>query len=316
MMTGNGRVVTDLSLLVAFVVGATVVLLVPGVPWQVEWLVAVPLVLVVPGYAVVAALFPAGPTDPRTDSRHLGSPGWAVRIALMLVLSAVVVAVIGVLLALAGWLLLVPVVLALAGITAVGAVVAHVRRRNIAVERRSNPGALFRFGSLPARLNLSKLQTVAFVAGTLMLVGAVAGTAASPTQGASFSEASLLAGGDTDDLLGANSTVTLVDGEANAVHLRLQNHEGRQTTYRLVGQLQRVASDGTVLESVTVDEGQVPVAAGDTAVVARQIDPSMTGDSLRLQYLVYTDAVPADPAPGNADLALRHWVEAVEGGTE
>lgn len=306
--------VTDLSLVLALVVVAVLALLVPGVPQVVEWAVAIPLVLVAPGYAVVVALFPASPSAGRPMSSRVIAPGWTARVAMMLVSSVLVVGIVGVVLSLLGILTLVPVVLALAASTLTGLGIAWSRRQDSAFDQRSDP--LAGIGSLSDRSGLSTLQTVTLAAGTVALVGAVALTGASPAQDASFSEASLLAGEDTDTFLGSNGNVTFVANESNAVHLRVQNHEGAETTYHVVGTIQRVGSDGTVLESERVDAGQQTVSAGNSAVFYRHIAPSTTGDALRLQYLIYTESIPANPRVGNADLTLRHWVEVVEEGQQ
>lgn len=312
-MTRYDRV-TDLSLVGTLVVVAVLALLVPGVPRLVEWAVAVPLVLIAPGYAVVTALFPASPSAGQPISSRVSAPGWAARVAMTLVSSVLVVALVGVVLSLVGVLTLLTVVLALAASTLGGLAIAWSRRRDVAVEQRSDP--LAGIGSPSDRSGLSMLQTVALAAGTVALVGAVALTGASPPQDESFSEASLLESEDTDEFLGSNGNVTFVAGESNAVHLRVQNHEGAETTYHVVGTLQRVGPEGTVLESQRIDAGQQTVSAADSAIFYRQITPSMTGEALRLQYLVYTGSIPADPRVENADLTLRHWVEVVEEGQQ
>ncbi|WP_324760565.1 DUF1616 domain-containing protein [Haloarcula sp. GH36] len=305
-MRGPGRV-TDLSVVGLFVVVAVLVLTVLDAPRAAVWAVAIPLVLVAPGYTIVAALFPAGPSAGRSAGSPSRSPGWAARVGMVLVTSVLVVAVIGVLLSLGGVLRQVLVVRALAASVVVGLVIAWYRRRQIAPDQRSDPFLGVR--SLPDRTGLSGFQTAALAVGMVALVAAVAVTGASPEPTESFSEASLLAGGETDELLGSNGTVTFVAGEPNAVHLRIQNHEGTETTYHIVGTLQRVGPNGTVLDSQRVDSGQRTVSAGTSAVLRRQVSPPTTGDRVRLQYLVYTGSVPNDPTVENASLTLRHWIE-------
>lgn len=298
--------VTDLTLVGAVLLAAVGALLVPGVPWPIEWAVAIPLVLFVPGYTVVVALFPASPAA--ADR----SPGWAARVAIALVTSVLVVAVIGTVLSLAGVLRLAPVVLAIVGTTAIGAVLAHRRRQAVAVADRSDIYATVTLDSVPARAGLSGLQTGALVVGVVVLVGTVAVTAAAPAQGASFSEASLLADGTDDQLLGADDNVTLEANQPTTVQLRIQNHEGATTTYYIVGRLQRLGPNGSVRAAQTVTEGQGTVDAGKTEIFDQDVEPSMTGDRLRLQFLVYTESVPTTPSTQTADLTLHHWVTVEE----
>lgn len=306
--------VTDLSVLGGFVVVALLALSIPGVPRLFEWVVAIPLVLIAPGYPIVAALFPTRPSAGRGTSHRSEAPGWAARVAITLVSSVVVVGILGTALSLLGAIRLVPVVVAVAASALGGLLVAWYRRRNVVEEQRSDP--LVGLASIGKPSGLSRVQTIALAVGAIALVGAVAVTGALPAEDASYSEASLLAGDDAEAFLGSNGTVTFVAGESNAVHLRVHNHEGSETTYHIVGTLQRVGSDGTVLESQRVDAGQQTVSAGNSQVFYRDLNPSMTGDVLRLQYLLYTGSVPADPSVENADLTLRHWVAVVEEGQQ
>lgn len=312
--SARGGVVTDLGLLVVLVAGAAVALLLPGVPWPVEWAFAIPLVLLLPGYALVAALFPARPDASQWDPGHLTSPGWGARAAMSLVASALVVAVVGVLLSSVGALRLVPVVLALGGVTCSGALVARIRRSGVDVDDRADPVSAASLRTTPSRLGISGVQAVTLAVAVLVLVGTLGFAGGTPTQGTAYSEASLLT--NDGELLGADETLTLVSGEETAVQVRVANHEGGPTTYEIVGQLQRVGPNGTVLDQQQIDRGQVRVAAEETAVVERQIEPATTGEALRLQYLVYTGSVPDEPGSGTADLSLRLWVEATgEGAT-
>lgn len=307
----RGRGLTDVALVVVLVAGATVALLLPGVPRQIRWALGVPFVLLLPGYVIVAALFPARPTIEQTAGPE--SPGWPARFGLSLVGSGIVVAVVGVALSVGGVLRLVPVVLTLAAITGVGALATWIRRRGVDAPTRADPFGVVSLRGLSGRLGLSTLQTVTFGVAVIALVGAVAYAGGTPMVEDPYSEVSLLGGEDSETLLGANDTVTLQNGAENAVSLRLENHEGQSTTYGIVGQVQRIGPDGTVLETQEVDRGQITVADGETVVVDRRIDPGMTGDAIRLRYLVYEGSIPDDPGAENADLVVRHWIEVSEG---
>lgn len=302
-MTDARRFDRDLLAVAAFAVVGAAVLLVAS-PAQFGWAVGVPFVLVVPGYAVVAALFPAAPVaDP-------DAPGWVIRAALTLVGSVLVVGVVGTPLAVLGVLSLAPVVLALGAVTVLGIGVAFYRRRRLPVDRRADPTRSLAVRSFPERLGLSGLQSAALVLAVLALVGAVAATGPTTGDRASFSEATLVDGPDGDNRV--NGTVTLDNGTANTVYIRLTNHERAETTYTVLGQIQHV-ENGTVTETRTVADEQVTVGDGRTTVLATDVDPETDGERLRLRYLVYTGSSPARPGPHSADLTLRQWVR-TEGG--
>lgn len=292
---------TDLGLAAGVLVGAAVALLVPGVPWPVEWAVGLPLLVVLPGYAVVAALFPAAP---ESDDRG-GTPGWAARLALSLVSSAVVVAVVGVLLAAVGRLALGPFVLLLVGLSLAGLGVATVRRRAL-------PGgrgwSVDRSDAVVSGVTGSRTQTVVLGVATVALAGALVFAGGTVASGDPYSEVYLSAPDDGGDLRPVNGTMTLAAGADNAVSLTVENHEGVETEYGVVVLLQRVEGDGTVSDQQRLDRFDASLDADETGRYERTLSPSMTGDRLRLRTLVYKGGVPDGTAPTEADLTLRHWV--------
>lgn len=312
---------TDLLLVDAVVTITIAGFLLFDLPRSVEWPLAVLFVLVLPGYVLVAAMFPTSPNvrwlfavRPNTDSplgRPYG-PGWALRVAMSLLGSLLVVSIVGILLSAFGVFRLTPVVIGIGGITFAGSMVAWVRRRRVPPDWRADPAAGGTPSAISRTLGLSGIQTVTFGIAVLMLVGSLAFFAVTPSPGTPYSEATLVASGDGETFFGENESVTFVAGEGNTLHVSLGNHEGRPITYTLVGQIQRVGPNGTVTETRTVDRGQVSLADGETVVIPRRIDPTMTGESLRLQYRLYTQPVSDDPKPANAALTLRHWIDVVE----
>lgn len=306
----NRRSMTDLLLLVGLLAGATMALLVPGVPWPVEWAFGLPLLLLCPGYALVAALAPEAPSARPETKRSLD---WAARAGLTLVLSAVVVAVVGVLLGTLGLLRLTPVVGVVGGVSLAGAGVAAHRRRSIPVDRRGDPLVGVSPPTLSDRVDTSAPQTVLLIVAVVALAGALAFAGGTATAGDSYSEVYLSSGDDDVGSLG-NGTMTFAAGGTTPVNLTLANHEGETVTYGVVVRLERV-DDGTVVDQQRLDRFDVRLDDGETRVAERRLSPSMTGERLRLRILVYTEDAPADAGADRAALVLRHWVTVAEEGS-
>jgi uncharacterized membrane protein len=303
---------TDLGLLVALSLAATAALLVPGVPWPVEWALGIPFVLLGPGYGLVAVAFPRGPTDGDPESWRRAPPGWPARLGMALVLSALVVGFVAAQLSRLQLIRLAPVVASLAVLNCGLALLARFRRGSAPAAPSADPLSYVSLRGIGSHLGTSGPQTFALGIATLVLVGSIAFAATAPAENPSYSEAALVTG-EGGEVLGADGEVTLTSGQPNAVHLLVENQEGQSTTYRFVGRLQRVGSDGTVQAAEPVDRGQVTLGDGERTVLEREVTPPASDDALRLQYLVYTGQVPADPTAENADYALRVWVQ-VEGG--
>lgn len=300
--------IDDLTILTAFTLGAAIALLLPGVPWVVEWAFGLPLLLCIPGYAIVSALFPTVPEPSNAPSHSSDPPGWVARAAIALVLSVITVMIIGTGLSVAGFLTLAPVVLALVVVTYGAIWIAWIRRRRIAPEHRANPLPLVVSHTTPSKLGLTTNQALTLGVAVLLLGAGTVAAGVLPPTSATYSEAALLSS-ENGTVLAANGTATLDFGEQNSVTLRLENHEERTVTYGVVGVLQDVTSNGTVVRARELDRGQITVENGETVYSERTFTPSRTEHRTRLQYLVYTGSIPENPTPQNAALSLRVWVE-------
>lgn len=272
-------------------------------------LVGVPFLTFLPGYAVVSALFPDHPVTrsagTSTTSRDAG-PGWAVRVALSLLLSAVIVGVVGVLL---DWTLsinLATAVLTIAAITLVGVVVAGVRRLHRPVEYRAGPLSTDAPDLLPTgspRQRTSLVVAVVALLGAAVLVGVV------PAQGESYSEAYVLTEGEGGELVAEDYPETFVAGEGHSLSLGLENHEHETVTYEVVVVVQTVGDGGTVQDEEQVDRFATELAHGEQTVIDRQIAPTTPGETRRLQFQVYENTAPENADP---DHTMHLWIDVVE----
>lgn len=297
----------DLALVVVLVGVADAALLLSGVPRFLEWIVAVPFLLVLPGYALVSALLPESPRA-AGDGAAPG-PGWPVRIGLSLALSVLTVGVSGVLLSRVWAIRLRPAVLAVSLATVGGAVVAERRRRNLPRSRRAAPLRRGLGGRLRPSIG-SSLQAGALVLALLALVGAAAFAGATPADQQPYSEFSVLAEGDGGELVASALPETFVAGQGRDLHLAVENHEHRPVSYDVI-----VLADpgGLSASRELVARFRIDVGPGERRVVERTVAPKTAANDTRLLFLLYEDGVPADPGRGSADAVLRLWVDVVGG---
>lgn len=295
------KFVDDLMLVVGVVGVAALILLLPGIPRPLEWLVGVPFLLVVPGYALVSALLPAAPTAE-------GGPSWPIRLALSLVLSVVVVASIGVYLSASWGIRLVPVIVAITAVTTAGLLVAQIRRQRIASHRRAAP---FRGGVTGVFQPIASAQRpLAIILAIGVLVGTVAFVGAVPGDQQPYTEFAVLSDNGTDEAVAAGYPTTFVAGDGQDLQTVIVNHEQRRMTYDVV--VRAVPPQGGTAE--IVDQFRVRVPSGERGVVERTIAPDAVGSNVTLQFLLYKDGVPSNPDPGSADIGLRLYADVVEQG--
>lgn len=159
------------------------------------------------------------------------------------------------------------------------------------------------------------LLSVVLVGSLLLATGSVAYAVAGPNDGESYTEFYLLAENENDELVADGYPTEFVRGDAQSLHFGIDNREGGATNYAVVVELQRVRTTNgsvTVLEERRLDETQVRVGGGASKTVEHQVTPSMTGEDLRLTYLLYVGTPPEDPTVENAYRSLHLRVDVSE----
>ena len=305
--TETAREFADLWLVGALLVAATGALLAPGVPEPVEWVLGGPYLLVVPGYALVSALFPCGPsTESELGGRTAGGPSWTARFGLALVLSVLTVGVVGVIL---GWtvgLTLLTAVVTLDAVTITALAIARHRRLTVDPEQRAAPVTRFR---PHLRLGQTTGQSLAMLLALFVLGSSLAFAAASAPPSDGHTEVTLLTERPDGTYVADNFSTELAAGESQPLHVSIENAENEQVEYGVVVLSQNVDPDGAILAQERLDEFSVTLADGDRRVIERSVTPTQPGESTRLRVLVYEGDVPASPSVDTADYELHLWVD-------
>ncbi|WP_158056465.1 DUF1616 domain-containing protein [Halorussus halophilus] len=320
----------DLLVVVGYVVVAAVVVFQSGVygtPLAVA--LGVPLLLFAPGYALVSLLFPGATPD---DARRMGtgdsSFGESVararehgisgteRLALGLGVSLALLPPLGIALAVSPWGIGPASVLGSVVAIALGCSVgAAIRRFNRPTDRRfsvpvrrwlTEARAGLRSGPTDTALNVGLAIAV------VLAVAAIGYAVAAPGPGQRSTGISLLTQNETGEFVAEDYPSQFTRGESKPIVVELQNHEGRQTSYTVVVELQRVRKNADQSARV-VQERQLArftptVEAGEEWRTRHDVTPTMTGENLRLTYLLYTGDPPKDPTTENADEHVHVWV--------
>lgn len=316
----------DLAAVTALVLLTVAAVTVPGVrETPLRIILGLPYVLFLPGYALIAALFPeAGhspPENPESEAADTDGIDGIERVALSFGLSIAVVPLIGLVLNFTPWgLRLVPIVIAVSGFTIIFAGVAVQRRQQLdRAERFTVPynrwiadakSELFRPES-----QADAVLNVLLVASVLLAAGSVGYAVAVPGQGERFSEFYLLTENESGELVADDYPTTFTQGETKSVYVGIGNHEGTEIQYTVVTQLQRVEvhnNSTTVLERTELGRQSPTVAANSTWQTEDAVTPTMTGDRLRLTYLLYKESPPEEPTIDNAYREVHLWVNVTE----
>lgn len=285
------------------------------------------LVLFVPGYALVAALFPeSGSSGKRaadsTTDRSRSTPvprgiDSLERIALSFGLSVAVVPLIGLVLNFTPvGIRLVPITLCLSAFTLVATAIAAVRRRRLPEDERFSVAYERRLAN--ARSALFEPDSRADAALNVLLVVSLVLASASvgyatlvPRDGEEFTEFYLLTENESGGLVAADYPTNFTQGEGKPLVVGVENHEGESKRYTVVVSLQRVEQRGnstTVLEERELRRFRAQVGANETWTRTHDLAPTMTGERLRVVYLLYQGPPPGNPDATTAYRELHLWI--------
>ena len=324
-------------------------------------LLGLAFVLVCPGYALVAALFPEaggtsgseGETDPHnradtagttseaastttTGEAEPGAGGVATanrgtgrresgidgieRAALSIGLSVAVVPLVGLVLNFTPLgIRLVPIVLVLSVLTL--GITAFAARRRWELPPDERFSVPYREWAANARSELLRPATRADAALNVLLVVSLLLATTSmgyalfvPSEGEAFTEFYLLTENDSGGLVAADYPRNFTQGEGKPLVVGIDNNEGEPIEYTVVVSLQRVERVGNnttrVIEERELRRFRAQVAPNETWRRSHTLRPTMSGDRLRVAYLLYRGSVPDDPDVANAYRELHLWINA------
>ncbi|WP_459192711.1 DUF1616 domain-containing protein [Halosimplex sp. J119] len=325
--TSNGRSgVVDLVAVVALVVvfDAVVALSIDLTPLRVA--LGLPVVLLAPGWAVIAALYPRGGdgSDPnRTRASSAPSRGAStdpissvVRFALSIVASVVVVAAVALAVNASPWgIRALPMVVGITVATVIAAAVASYRRRSLPTGARYSPAVPWQPVARAARPRLSATFFLGIVL-VASVVGATAVLATSDTVKAGtddqFTEFAALTANGSGEYVTANYTDTVDAG--GSLYFDLSNDEGDRTDYSVVFVRETVSvvdNETTVQSATERDRRTISVDDGATQRVEFEPEPSAENRTVRLRAYLYRGDAPEEPSPSSAYRSVRIWYDEI-----
>ena len=287
-----------------------------GVGSELRLFATVPLVLFLPGYALVSVLFPASKRSADSAAATTAEPrprgiDTTERMGLAFVLSLAIVPAIVLVLPVTDWGLAVqPIAAALALVTVVFAQFAVIRRVRTPDAERFTIAPITR---------LERLRRAGVTASTVVLVlaiGAAVGAllvgALFPVAAGGYSELALYSEDDDGELVAGDLPNEVSPGTSIPVTIEIENHERREQAYTVVVQ-QQTLEDGAVVDRAELQRFSTTVADGATARSERSVTP--TGGATepsRISVLLYHDEPPATPTAETAVAETHFWVTVTE----
>lgn len=312
-----------LGLLVALAIDYVVLTMDIGV--LATTVVVLPLFLFVPGYTVLAALFPSTGSTAQVSTlrgaREMRATGIDLveRVVLSYGLSLVLFAALGVALPLTPFgLTRESVFLGLTLVVVLAVPLAVVRRSALPAERQFELPLAEWFGDLRAWFGAgTATDSLVNLALAVCVVGAVAAVGfavLAPPAASEYTQVSLMTEGESGELVAGGMPDEVTVGEEVPVVLQVENYGSEASSYTVVVQLQRVAENGAVTERQELDRFSGQAAAGGDWQQRHTVAAPTTGERLRVTYLVYEGQAPENPTQANADVKPSYfWLTVSDG---
>jgi len=150
----------------------------------------------------------------------------------------------------------------------------------------------------------------------VVALSAVGYALVAPQSGAATTQFQLLAENESGDLVASDYPEELPPGASEELVVSITNGADEDREYTVVVETHRVEeTDGSleVLEESEMTRLETSVDAGATAQTRHTVDPSITGETLRINYYLYEGDAPDDPDAESADEHLWITVDGTAG---
>ncbi|AFV22734.1 hypothetical protein Mpsy_0523 [Methanolobus psychrophilus R15] len=284
---------TDLRIIIALVAATVLSVLIPLLSASpIRTVLGLPVVLFLPGYALIAALFPG-----KDDLDGIE------RVALSFGLSIAVVPLIGLGLNYTPWgIRLAPVLASISVFTLLMVLIAARRRKGLGDDAFSVPFTRMYLSlqnemTTRSQSRLDRILSIVLVISILLSVFTLVYVVATPKQGERFTEFYILGPqGMADDY-----NTRLVKGESVDVIVGVVNHEYSMVNYSLELRLDNEPMD------IPDSYRHIPLEHNATWEQPLSFTPEITGNDMKLQYLLYREEDINEPY---RDLHL--WINVTE----
>ena len=310
----------DLTLTIAYAGGVTVALL-SGLGGILRVVVTIPLVILVPGYAVISIWYPdvAGPPRPFDEEKtgltnpvptHRGLTPLE-RLCGAVVCTLLLVPPITLAASLTEWgIAPTPIVIGLAGVTIISGILAMISRWRTPPEDRfdlTQIAGIMIPPNVGTRTRPVTAFNVALLLSLILLTASIGYAIANPPSGEGYTEFYL----DTEPVTGETETMyeaRLTENTPTEFTVHIRNAEHRNVEYTLVTVMEVVEYENDsadVQDGTELDRRSVHVANGDHHEESVEVVPPIPGENLRILFLLYAGDAPDNPTEETATQMLR-----------
>jgi len=279
---------------------------------------AIGFILLMPGYVVVAAAFPASHSSGTASGdvrKQTGGLDLLSRLVFSFGTSVAIATLTGIALGATEWGIRQRSVFAvLAAITILTVPVALYRRRQLPAQIRfrgfDDPrGSIQHARAVLLGANSMGEAVLNVGLAAVVVLAVVAGVGIAPQQDEGVTEFYLLSEGTDGEFTASEYPSTLARGESHSFLVQVGNGEYKPLNYTVVVKVQQLGPDNqTVTAEREIDRFTATLSHDQSRRFEHTVTPELSGDNIRLVYLLYTGPPPANPQISNAYLELHLWL--------
>lgn len=151
--------------------------------------------------------------------------------------------------------------------------------------------------------------SVVLVISAVATAGALGFVVTQPNDGSSYTNFRLVQEDQSGDLVAANYTNQLNDGESTSLIFSVENSEGETLQYSVLVVLQQLTEDGTVQRQTVLDQYDRAVANGETWNNSHTVVPPDVEANNRITYLLFKGEPPQRPTVETSYRHLYLWID-------
>ncbi|WP_276253322.1 DUF1616 domain-containing protein [Halomontanus rarus] len=282
----------------------------------------------VPGYVLIAALFPKEGGQLRTveqstenenfSNKQRSGINWLERVALSFGLSVAIVPVIVLIVSLTPWgTQLVPILVSLNVFTLFTVSIASFKRQQVLQEDRFYVpyqkwiinGRNLLFGSTS---HVDTALTFILVCSIALGLGSVGYAISTPEDSETYSTVSILTETNDGELVAGGFPEEIPQGDSREFVLSIDNQEQQTVNYTVVIIEQDIEVDDNnnliIEDQKELQRAETRLDDNDTWYHNHEITPTIIGNNTRILWLLYVHDVPSDPTPENAEYTVHHSI--------
>lgn len=158
-------------------------------------------------------------------------------------------------------------------------------------------------GLFGSKTTAGHVLSIVLVLSVVLALGSVAYAVSAPQNEETYTEFYLLTEDDTGELVADDYPEEFVEGDSEELVVGIENREHETTTYSVVVLDQQIVN-GDIVDENEQQRFETTLEDGEAWQEDHEVSPTLSGEEIRMTYLLYEGEPPDSPSTENADDSL------------